>query len=323
MKLDQINYAPLRAMKGVQARAIRDTFKVPTTTFHIILGVLGLISLFFFSLIGPLLAFAIIIAIVGPRVARYKNETWKNFAAVNGWQTLLPTLVDQRFIPPGLLGKGRKQQLGDIVHAQFEGHECDLYLYQFTTGSGKSSETHYYTVARVLLGRPFPHLILDSKLSYSIQDHGNAKERARLEGNFDKYFSLYYNKDEHIDALSIITPDVMQTLIHSNQAQDIEIIDNYIFFIIHTDQRTIEKLPGILKSVDDLSDEIAHKAKTIQYTSPDGIIPNIGQHAAINARYFKNSAEIANSIGWALWRFFVPFFLVLLFGFVISIINAN
>jgi len=44
-----------------------------------------------------------------------------------------------------------------------------------------------------------------------------------LEGDFNDYFKLRLRKGQEVDALAIIAPDIMQTLISYNKGEDIEL----------------------------------------------------------------------------------------------------
>ncbi len=228
------------------------------------------------------------------KVVAQKARVWKSFAEANGWYILPAAGMDARFVPPCLFGLGRKRLISDVVHATFEGHECDVFLYQFTTGSGKSRQIHYYTIARVTLAKPFPHLLLDSRDTWLLHQQGDAVDSVKLEGDFSKHFNLYFRKDDHVNALSVITPDIMQTLMEFNRAQDIELIDTSLYFMASMDKRTTEAMPAIFKSVDVLADEIAHKAKTIKYTPH--ITENVQKLAIIAEQSGRSGNMVMNSL---------------------------
>jgi len=314
-QLADIDYAPLAAMDAAHGKIIRETFKLPVAAFYCLAAFICFLIGIFLAVEAAFIVFVICMSIIATKMAAYKNVVWKNFAAANDWYIVTTTPSNYRFVPPALIGVGHGGRLGAIVHAQFEGHECDMYMYEFTTGSGKNSQTHYYTVARVLLSKNFPHLILDSKKSWAIREHGSAKQRVKLEGDFDQCFSLYHVPNEQISALSIITPDIMQTLIDSNSAQDIEIADNYLFFMIHSDKRSAAEMPAILKSVDDLADEIAHKAKTLRHTPLNGDLQNAETLAAAHRAYFKSTAGVGNWL-WLVVIFFIflPIIMLVVLG---------
>ena len=53
-----------------------------------------------------------------------------------------------------------------------------------------------------------------------------------LEGDFDKYFTLYAPKDYERDALYIFTPDLMTLLIDNAHSFDAEVVDNRLYIYI-------------------------------------------------------------------------------------------
>jgi len=314
-KLNEINYRSLSLMKSAWSQTVREVFMIPLWLFVVLLLIISV--LLAFVLREYSIYFGIIIyAYLASKVVRQKAKIWKNFALDNGWQYFRLDQSDYSYIPPGLYGVGNNTRIYDVVNAVFEGHVCDVYMLQFTTGSGKNRQVHYYTIARVRLQRPFPHIILDSKKSRALQSRGHATDSVKLEGEFNDNFSLYFDKNDQVNALSVITPDVMQTLIASNTAQDIEIIDNNIFFMIHSDVRSAEYIPILFASVDALSDEIEHKSQTIQYQ------PIMTQQQRVlsqaTGQYFKSGTKVMSSI---LITFAVFIFLPLIIGIIYGFMN--
>ena len=195
-----------------------------------------------------------------------KILAWRQFAAINGWE-LDTENAPMGLVPPSLANNGYSRKCSEIVDAKFDNIDCDLMSYQFTISYGKSSQTFYFTLADVVLAKSFPHIVLDSK-----KNRGGFRtipfgyEKLKLEGDFDNYFNLYITKGEEIDVLSIITPDVMQTLIDADQQQDIEIYGNNLFFVGINDERNPAAMRSLLQSVDKLSAEIVQRAQTLDYT---------------------------------------------------------
>lgn len=320
MKIQDINYAPLQKMDKSFGATVRQTFHAHPALVVIGLIVIGLMSLVLLkNVLIPIVLISAFSAYIGKKTFEYKEGVWKAFAAVNGWSVTPGSVAPLVFVPPSLVNTGgRSRKLGDIVHADIDGHMCSVYMFQFTTGSGRSRQVHFYTIARVVLERQFPHIILDSKSSWALRDRGSATANVKLEGDFNKYFSLYFDKGEHIDALSIVTPDVMQTLIKSNQSQDIEIVDNNIFFMSARDRRNDKVLPGLFVSVDALADEIGHKAKTIQYKTDR--VPNQTHLTQLAADYFKSGDKVISNIAIILIiLFLMPFIAMIVIGFVSSL----
>lgn len=323
MKLNKIDYTPLKAMDKPRIKLFSKLEKIGVYSYFGLLAVTIFVPLRaggFTSFIPFLIvAFVLVGGYLGGFALAQKNTIWKAFAQANGWGVTPGELATVHFVPPSLLDAGSKRKLGDIVHADIDGHMCSVYTYEFVTGSGKSRQNHYYTIARVMLPKVFPHLILDSKKSYAIQDKGKADVPVKLEGDFNDYFTLSHEKGGHIDALSIIAPDVMQTLIDNNAAQDIEIADQSAYFMMHTDHRTIKSLPKLFASVDALSDELVHKAKTLHDKSdtPANFV-HITQAAS---EYFKSGERTITAL-WEVVVFVlvvIPLLFILLIGIATSL----
>lgn len=80
-----------------------------------------------------------------------------------------------------------------------------------------------------------PNLILDSHKNdeafVGLPFHPSESQRIELEGDFDQHFSLYVHKNDATEALSLITPDVMQTLKGRADGVDILFRDNTLYLI--------------------------------------------------------------------------------------------
>lgn len=320
MKIEDINYSSLGQMQGLWFRKLHETLKIhPYIAIGALIAILAAASIL---VRHPFpLYILILIGIIYYRKSRaYREPIWREFAEANGWKYTLADAAALYYVPPALISVGNGQKLGDVVHADINGHKCDIYKYEFSTGSGKSKQFHFYTIVCVTVARSFPHLVLDSKRSRSLFNPDAAfvgsvvpPNKAKLEGNFHDYFQLYYEKGENIDALSVITPDVMQTLIDSNQAQDIEVSGKHIYFMAHSDQRTASELPALLNSVDVLANEIGHKAKTIQYKTA------VPDHAVLTQaanKHFKNK-ETRRNITYAIM------FAVGMIGFIVYVVISG
>ncbi|RLP83125.1 hypothetical protein D9V34_07780 [Mycetocola lacteus] len=84
------------------------------------------------------------------------------------------------------------------------------------------------------LDRRLPHIVLDAhannKLGFSNLPYTpNSSQRLSLEGDFDRYFTLYGPVGYERDVLQILTPDVMALLIDNAASFDVEIIDDLMF----------------------------------------------------------------------------------------------
>ncbi len=156
---------------------------------------------------------------------------------------------DSRVFPQLLLAEGR-----DFV---------ELGNYHYTTGSGKSRQVHDFGFMRIKLPRRLPNMVLDSKknnffggrLSNLNVGFGGA-QKLSLEGDFDKYFTLYAPEQYKRDALYVFTPDVMQALVTAAHAYDCEVIDDDLYIYSST--------PFGLANRDQLT-ELAGIARTLRH----------------------------------------------------------
>jgi hypothetical protein len=109
----------------------------------------------------------------------------------------------------------------------------DFGNYRYTTGSGKNSTTHTWGFMALQLDRALPHMVLDSQANNFIGSNLPAtfsKDQVlSLEGDFDRYFTLYCPKQYERDALYVFTPDLMALCIDNAAPFDIEIVDKWMF----------------------------------------------------------------------------------------------
>ena len=115
----------------------------------------------------------------------------------------------------------------------------------------------------IRLNKQLPHIYLDSHHDSRMSGPRftiSKKQQVSLEGNFDKYFYLYAADGYKQLALSIITPDVMQTLIDSTSKFDVEIKGTHLRLI---SQRGVFKRrkreSEILQAAQPILEEIVHR----------------------------------------------------------------
>src|SRR6185437_9460619 len=158
------------------------------------------------------------IIIIGFGVKAYRNTIWEEFAKANNWP--LDTTTPQQALIPMSWQYGHSQHFSPVIQSQLGITNADLFTYDCTTGGGKSQQIHSFTVARVPLAVSLPHMLLLSKKAHAdVREDLSNHEKLQLEGDFNNYFTLQIEKGEEVDALAIISPDVMQTLITYDDAE--------------------------------------------------------------------------------------------------------
>ena len=118
----------------------------------------------------------------------------------------------------------------------------------------------------IKIDKTLPHIYLDSHFDSKMSGprfYISPKQKVSLEGDFNKYFQLYASDGYKQLALSIITPDVMQTMINASQYFDIEIKGSHLRLI---SQRNIYKKAkreqAIIAAAQPVLEEIAHRLKS-------------------------------------------------------------
>jgi len=183
----------------------------------------------------------LVLPFIGYSIANGKiqQEFMQQFAAANGFT----------FAARGSLAglDGTLFQIGDdrsvvnIVSGQFQNYPLSLFTYIYHTGFGRSRQTHSYTIYELQFDIAMPDILLESAghaFGESLFDKlsgvggiggGSGKEMVKLEGDFNKYFSLSIPRGYEVEALEIFTPDVMAELIDKAKGFSLEIVNGHLF----------------------------------------------------------------------------------------------
>ncbi|GAA3882648.1 hypothetical protein GCM10022381_26140 [Leifsonia kafniensis] len=97
--------------------------------------------------------------------------------------------------------------------------------------SGRAGEWNYIAIT---LSDPLPHLVLaatsNGRISAKLPIGIDREQRLSLEGNFDRWFQAYSTPTYRMEALYVLTPDVMAALIDHASSFNVEIVDDMLVF---------------------------------------------------------------------------------------------
>ena len=163
-----------------------------------------------------------------------RNERWyrlDRFAAANG-MSYLPALSAPA-LPGMIFDVGGSRSASDLVRGQ-QPRFVEFGNYQYSTGSGKNRSTHRWGYVAIKLDVPLPHIVLDATSNNGLFGSNlpaafDKDQKLRLEGDFDRHFSLYCPEGYEQDALYLFTPDIMARFIDHAAALDVEIVDDWLF----------------------------------------------------------------------------------------------
>lgn len=197
----------------------------------------------------PLLLVAGVAIAVGSAVFRGIGGTaarWyrlDRFARANG-MSFTPH-VGGPALPGMIFSQGSERAASDLVRGQSP-RFVEFANYRYTTGSGKNKTTHRWGYVAVKLDVPLPNIVLDATGNNGLFGGSNLpktfdrKQRLSLEGDFDRYFSLYCPAGYERDALYLFTPDIMARFIDHAAALDVEIVDDWLFLYAKRDFSTLD-----------------------------------------------------------------------------------
>jgi hypothetical protein len=161
---------------------------------------------------------------------------------------------------PGLLFSIGRSQRFTGAFSRTAAPEFDIGNFQYRTGSGKNQKTHNRGYVALRLERKLPHMVLDATgnnglFGASTLPRAFGRDQIlSLEGDFDKYFTLYCPREYERDALYVFTPDLMVLLIDHAATLDIEIVDDWMFvYSTHPfgldEPGALEPLFGVIETI--------------------------------------------------------------------------
>ncbi|KDA05116.1 hypothetical protein DC31_03745 [Microbacterium sp. CH12i] len=239
-----------RAAKKFE-RANRPPVDVGKIFVFVLIGIIGafILSIFGFMTVlslgsgqaispGMLLFVAILVAMIVFVVSRLaKNRVGptdryrlSQFAGANG-MTYLNSIPDPPL--PGMIFRiGRARTSSEVVRGA-RPRFVEFGNYRFTTGYGEDATTRRWGYVAIKLDVPLPHIVLDatgnnSAFSSNLPATFDRSQKLSLEGDFDRYFTLYCPQGYERDALYLFTPDIMAHFIN-NATLDVEIVDEWLF----------------------------------------------------------------------------------------------
>ena len=200
---------------------------------------------------------------------------------------------------PGLLFRaGEKVVATDIIDARASSTPFLAGgmrgLYAMETSVPRSIGLSFVAIP---LDRPVPNIVLVGRRIGALALGGFAmheSQRLSLEGDFDRYFSLYCPVDYERDALQIFTPNLMQLLIDTTSDCDVELVDDWMFVYSRwgrtLDAATLDRLEAVTRLVQSTVERQTGRyrdersARAGATISPDEHAARVGRVAASGAR---------------------------------------
>ncbi len=150
------------------------------------------------------------------------------FARANGWgyaerEDAIPfrhDLFDTPYDDPRLLWVLRATEPREVVLATFV---------RDIPQKGGSAYPLPTAFAAVRLDRPMPHVLVEPRSN--LLPGLAAEQRLSLEGDFDRHFTVFAAEGAEIEALTMLTPDVMAAMIDDAGPWSIEVVDDWLLLV--------------------------------------------------------------------------------------------
>lgn len=253
-----LDYSPLSSrVTGKELREFRDVPGVSESHLTGAAAIVGLMAVFLvgavvigvigqslfaafassgFESLGIPLVFLLVVGIViagmviHRRLSRLRLLRLYRFATANG--LTLRSHAEVPGFPGAIFAIGSGRTITEML-SRADGPAVDIGDLRYTTGSGKNRSTHEWGFVGIRLDRMMPQMILDAKannfLGTNLPVSFSRNQVLSLEGDFDRYFTLYCPQEYERDALYVFTPDLMARLVDEAALFDVEIVDDWMF----------------------------------------------------------------------------------------------
>ena len=259
---------------------------------------------------------AVIVLAVIAAGSSFGGKQWETmlrlsrFAAANGLD-YTPRSGDPHY-PGSIFGKGESRETLNRLRAT-SGRALEIANYQYLTGSGRNRRVHRWGYLAMRLDRRLPHMILDARANNAAFGVTNLptsftkNQVLSLEGDFDRYFTLYCPREYERDALYVFTPDLMALLIDNASVFDVEIVDDWM--LVYSATPFAQADPALYQRLFHIVDTVGAKTSSQSGRYVDdrigAVAPNL---VAPEGRRLRSGFSVG-----ALAAFAIP--LVLWFGF--------
>ena len=194
----------------------------------LILVVLFIVGIPLFPLAG------IIVAIAVASYFYVRRKMWAEFVQELGQSigfsyaaTATPDTVTSK-----LLSIGRDVVITDVLSGSYKDIPVRMYTYLYIVGAGKQSTSYTFLIFEVTFQGTMPEIFIASKFHFLNGFPPETMSMGKLlkvEGDFNTYFYPLVLENKEIEALELLTPDVMAGLIDRVSKISLEFSGNKMY----------------------------------------------------------------------------------------------
>lgn len=190
------------------------------------------------TIIGGLVGFAGVFIFFQTQ-QKIVNEYYALLAAANGFsykekESLFAS--KSRLIERGLR-KAWKVSFAKHMQGSQNGIDIDFVEFSFSYGSGKSRRTERYTILSFDMHVALPDIILSQGDRFEKESW---QKKIELEGDFYKHYITYVPVEHEIEALQLLTPEIMHVCMEKGFTGSIETAGNKL--LVYTSKFPLEPI---------------------------------------------------------------------------------
>ena len=165
----------------------------------ILIGILLGIASVYLKTILPITLFCVAVALAYSYFdAKARHAFMKQFARLNNYNYQQTGAIEK--IDSPYLRIGYDRSISDIVAGTYQKYPIEFFNFGCTVGEGKTRRRINFTVAQINYNKPLMHIFLDARHNFFTEDSIISTEEPdtdkncetiKLEGDFNKYFTLY------------------------------------------------------------------------------------------------------------------------------------
>lgn len=217
--------------------------------FLLIFWIICAILVFFLKSIAPLLICSGLSIWFYTKIKRKARHSFMwQFAKDNGYKFEEKSSEEESL--PSYLETGKNRKIEDVVSGEYL--NCPIKFFNFSCDDPNPNKERdiSFTVCSIRCKTNLPRIFLDSRAHSLLENNFFKKSKTErfisLEGDFDKYFTLYIPKGYEIEALTIFAPNVMAILIDKSKLFNLELMGDHINIYSFKRIETNEELNSLL-----------------------------------------------------------------------------
>ena len=193
----------------------------------------------------------------------------EEFALANGYSFNQAGTVDETY--GSIFRVKGRQSVSDVITGQYSGSDLRIFLYEDVIGYGRYQQKYQDTVIELDFHGELPDLLMVNNQSHfghlNIAGSFGIKNKISLEGDFNKYFTLYAPQGNEVEALEVFSPDTMALMEDESKHYTVEFAGNRIYIYANGFVSTTDNLTQLFRLAKKLIEKLAPLASRLKNDS--------------------------------------------------------